>query len=56
MNMITCMNTNMMKYMNFNIQNAQHIPSGMNSETTTSYVIIKLSKVKDRSLKATRKK
>ena len=39
-----------------NIQNVQHIPTGMNSETTTSYIIIKLSKVKDRSLKATRKK
>ena len=56
MNMITYMNTKMMNYMNFNIQNAQQIPSGMSSETTTSYVIIKLSKAKDRSLKATRNK
>ena len=53
--MITYMNTKMMKYMNFNIQNAQQIPSGMNSETT-SYVIIKLSKAKGRSWKAKRKK
>ena len=56
MNMITYMNTKIMKYINFKIQNVPQIPSGMNSETTTSYAIIKLSKAKDRSWKAKRKK
>lgn len=45
-----------MKEINLQIKKYQQTPNGINSETHKRDIIIKLSKIKERELKATRQK